>query len=471
LKYGLLSNSILPTATSLLDIDSTAARTIITPSKACGCAMSLDPGSLLKLLTPIAGALSGIYGTASSSKKEGRLGRHHYVAITLIVVIALIGIAIQIFDIKATGTERARLQRENDRQERILTNLTQVGIESEHNLMELRQMRAALHRTENSLHQQLVAFTKRQKSIDAQAKEITVRLASVREDVAQLESATTTTLARLTHPLSTLSFSYELNYDDADKRFPRYYRRLQTLATRLVPNPCVIQGGGWLPDYEQAYPGFDRDEPDLWPELTNELATIDLRPAAAPVNAPARQFTLRGWLGTPSFPVELLREEHFNRITNEHQGPIEIAIDLDTHTITKRVRYAAVRSVYDDGTIVSERDILNPAAGKNLVVDFLRESLGKVKPPRLSELIIHFNINDDHNVIIPGSACRASPELNGVLTCNLALAHTGSASWPSSSQYRICKRDTLTPLINYPAAITIRKKGITDNILPWWLSP
>jgi hypothetical protein len=242
----------------------------------------------------------------------------------------------------------------------------------------------------------------------------------------QQRRALQTYFDRLSRPLNDISFSYDVIYDHADQRFPKYYQRLLKLERQFERHSQEPTGGPLSVAGIDAYAFSNLDGHETDHELNFEFARIGFRSAAVGDEwEPQRKYEVEAWIpGAENFMKRELASGNLHKMSPGVR--IEIAVDFGTHTLTKIVRFAAVRLIQNDGTITSELDIAGPDAAKNLIIEVERPSQDGFKPPSLSELVIHFNAGAGGNVYLPGSACQPSQDSGAVLTCTMRSASVGS---------------------------------------------
>ena len=389
----------------------------------------METQNTFKLLAIIATAVVGVYGTVFDFKKNGRVTHHGIIATTLIIAATVIAVVIHASTVNASRIERVRLQQENDRQQRILTTSLQVNSDIKNALAELQSVRSTVRASSKVLARQLARqFAQSeqiQKDVTRDAEQSAANLASLHKTLSDFGAAASLALARLARPLNDISFSYAVVYDRANERFPKYYRRLSKLQQMFEPNPQQPASGRLVLTGDEAYAHSNLDGREADAELNFETSWIGFRTVTAPDDQETqRQYEVTAWV--PAAEKVMNRDVASGELRKMPAGVgIEIAADFDAHTITKRVEFAAVHLIQNDGAITSELDIVGPGAAKNLLVEIERRSQYGFQPPRLSELVIHINDGYDGSVFIPGSACQPSKWSDDAFTCTMTFASIG----------------------------------------------
>jgi hypothetical protein len=407
---------------------------------------------ILKLFAIVGTVVGGVYGTVFDFKKNGRVTRHGKLAIAGIAVAGLIAIVIQVNDSIDADQEQARLAQENDRQQRILKTSLQVNADTKAALAELQNVRSAVAESTRELTQQLeqqqaVAKDIRE-AVAAGSAETAANLNRVQAKIADADAAAGSAFNRLAKPIRSISFSYLLVFQEADRQFPRYYAQLEALA-RSADGISKSEDGRRLYLIDPPHFAGKRDA-EAGTELQFEISNLVVGKQLSPDRFVAhRQYDVRAW----SEQLESAVTGDFAPGTFQTMPPgdkgraasVQLFVDLDQRSITKCVLFAAVRQLSNDGTLVGEEDLLRPAQPDQLALNLLRGAIGN-RRSYLAEIAVHLHDGRDGTVRIPGKTCKRDlPGYDGRLTqCPFTRAVIGEFKCPENSRIQHLTLDQMT---------------------------
>ena len=352
--------------------------------------------SILKLVSIVVTAILGVIGTAYEFRDKGKLTRAGKTAIIVLVLLGAFSFTIQFISSKKEYEESIAAQQKAEEAERKLNTSLERQLEIIGNT----------EAASSTLGQVIKEMEKEGKIFDeslARQKTIVANTEAANVTLKQLIDEVELQIARLGSPLGKVYFSYSVEYDEADKRFPKYFRRMQTAIPKAFSS--TTKGATISPLSE------------LFPQDSENAADFTFNYACAVIgfcsrNDPGQNafgnlqsdlvFKAYAWADKNSSLAKSMMQS--NDIKAPKRGPeLFISVNLEKKTICKHVKFAASQLIKDTRKIISLHDIKNPPKPDDLFIQMAIHSNPAFGLPKILELRVHFDETDENVLAMHGS--------------------------------------------------------------------
>ncbi len=302
----------------------------------------------LKTISIIITAIIGILGTKYDFRKQGKITKHGILAVSGIVIFALISIIVQCSD---SVEEIKRQEAANQKTQKLDSSITK-------NINET----VSLGRELKTDYTNQINISK---ELDLKIVKSQVIVGEMHKDLKYYQDSIQIGLKRLSSPLSDIFFTYNLVYDSIDLRFPHYYNRLVENQINeygkdfLKEDYIVTAQDTLLPDTledkfrELIYSSLDVEISSHSEKLSSDNRNIDLSYITIAFSSSLSD----RYMKNPN--VKKFKFHSF------YQPEILLTVDLKNKTITQSIEYCGIWQVANNNSIISKYDLFENRLNQN----------------------------------------------------------------------------------------------------------